>query len=135
MIVGVAKEAFPGERRVALVPVVVRSLVKAGFEIMIEAGAGVSAGYRDSEYAEKGARITPTRAEIFRDADIVTQVLSFGSNDVTGKDDLTLYRRDQTVIGFHRPFGSLESVQQLAATGVTSFSVELMPRITRAQSM
>ena len=52
-----------------------------------------------------------------------------------GKDDLALYRRDQTVIGFHRPFGSVESAQELAATGVTSFSVELMPRITRAQSM
>ena len=135
MIVGVPKEGFPGERRVALVPVVVPSLIKAGFQVVVEAGAGTSAGYRDSDYVEKGAQLAATRAEVFQSADIVVQVLSYGSNDVTGKDDLALYRRDQTVIGFHRPFGSLATVQDLAATGVTSLSIELMPRITRAQSM
>jgi NAD(P) transhydrogenase subunit alpha len=135
MIVGVPKEAFPGERRVALVPVVVPSLLKAGFEVLVEAGAGVSAGYRDADYAEKGARLAASRAEVFQSADIIVQVLCYGSNDLTGKDDLALYRREQTVIGFHRPFGSLVSAQQLASSGVTSFSVELMPRITRAQSM
>jgi NAD(P) transhydrogenase subunit alpha len=107
MIVGVPKEAFPGERRVALVPVVVPSLLKAGFEVLVEAGAGVSAGYRDADYAEKGARLAASRAEVFQSADIIVQVLCYGSNDLTGKDDLALYRREQTVIGFHRPFGSL----------------------------
>ena len=135
MIVGVPKEAFPQERRVALVPIVVRSLIKANFEVLVESGAGLSAGYRDSDYAEKGARLAGSRVEVFQSADVIVQVLSYGSNDVTGKDDLALYRRDQTVIGFHRPFGSAEAVQQLASSGVTSFSVELMPRITRAQSM
>jgi len=135
MIVGVPKESFPGERRVALVPGVIPSLAKAGFEILMEAGAGASAGYPDADYQEKGAKLAASRAEVFQSADIIVQVLSYGSNDVTGKDDLPLFRRDQTVIGFLRPFGSAESGQQLAATGVTSFSVELMPRITRAQSM
>lgn len=135
MIVGVPKEAFPGERRVALVPVAVPNLLKAGFQVLVESGAGVSAGYPDADYAEKGAQLASTRAEVFKSADVIVQVLSFGSNDVTGKDDLALFRRDQTVIGFLRPFGSIESAQQLAATGVTAFSVELMPRITRAQSM
>ena len=135
MIVGVPKEAFPGERRVALVPVVVPNLIKAGFQVLVEAGAGVSAGYPDADYVEKGAKLAASRAEVFQSAEVIVQVLSYGSNDATGKDDLALFRRDQTVIGFHRPFGSLESAQQLAATGVTSFSVELMPRITRAQSM
>ena len=135
MIVGVPKEAFPGERRVALVPLVIPNLIKAGFQVLLEAGAGVGAGYRDADYVEKGAKLAASRAEVFQAADIIVQVLSYGSNDVTGKDDLVLFRRDQTVIGFHRPFGSLESAQQLAAAGVTSFSVELMPRITRAQSM
>jgi hypothetical protein len=102
---------------------------------VVEAGAGVNAGYRDADYVEKGAKLAASRAEVFQSADVLLQVLSYSSNDVTGKDDLALYRRDQTVIGFHRPLGSLESAQQLAATGVTSFSVELMPRITRAQSM
>jgi NAD(P) transhydrogenase subunit alpha len=135
MIVGVPKEAFPGERRIALVPVVVPTLMKAGFQVLVEADAGVSAGYTDAEYVEKGAKLAATRAEVFQAADVIVRVLSYGSNDVTGKDDLPLFRRGQTVIGFHRPFGSIESTQQLAATGVTSFSVELMPRITRAQSM
>jgi NAD(P) transhydrogenase subunit alpha len=135
MIVGVPKEGFPGERRVALVPVVVPNLLKAGFQVLVEAGAGMSAGYPDADYVEKGAKLAASRAEVFQSSDVIVQVLSYGSNDATGKDDLALFRRDQTVIGFHRPFGSLESAQQLAATGVTSFSVELMPRITRAQSM
>jgi H+-translocating NAD(P) transhydrogenase subunit alpha len=135
MIVGVPKEGFPGERRVALVPVVIPNLTKAGFQILVEGGAGVSAGYPDADYVEKGATLAASRAEAFQSADVIVQVLSYGSNDATGKDDLLLFRRDQNVIGFHRPFGSLESAQQLASTGVTSFSVELMPRITRAQSM
>jgi len=135
MIVGVPRESFPGERRVALVPVVVPTLTKAGFQVVVEAGAGASAGYRDADYAEKGARLAASRAEVFQAADVITQVLCFGSNDITGKDDLPLFRSGQAVMGFLRPFGSLEAAQQLAATGVTSFSVELMPRITRAQSM
>jgi NAD(P) transhydrogenase subunit alpha len=135
MIVGVPKESFPGERRVALVPVVVPNLLKAGYQVLVEAGAGVGAGYPDAEYAEKGAKLAASRAEVFQSADIIVQVLSSGSNDVTGKDDLPLFRRGQAVIGFLRPFGSVDAAQQLAATGVTSFSVELMPRITRAQSM
>ena len=135
MIVGVPKESFPGERRVALVPVVVPNLLKAGFQVLAQAGAGISAGYPDADYAEKGAQLAATRAEVFASADIIVQVLGFGSNDATGKEDLALFRRDQAVIGFLRPFGSVEAAQQLAATGVTSLCVELMPRITRAQSM
>jgi NAD(P) transhydrogenase subunit alpha len=135
MIVGVPKEAFPGERRVALVPVVVPTLIKAGFQVMVQAGAGESAGYPDAEYANKGAKLAASREEVFQSADVIVQVLSHGSNDVTGRDDLPLFRPGQVVIGFLRPFGSAEAAQELAATGVTSFSVELMPRITRAQSM
>jgi len=135
MIVGVPKESFPGERRVALVPVVVPSLTKAGWEVVVEAGAGVEAGYPDEGYIEKGARILTSRAEVFRAADAVTQVLCYGSNDQTGRTDLPLLRRDHWLIGFLRPLGRLETLQELAATGVTAFAVELMPRITRAQSM
>jgi NAD(P) transhydrogenase subunit alpha len=135
VIVGVPKESYPGERRVALVPVVIPNLAKAGLEVVIESGAGEQAGYPDSIYAEKGAKILPDRAAVFSKADIIVQVLAYGSNDVTGKADLPLYRRDQVVIGFLRPFGSAEVAQQIAKAGVTSFSVELMPRSTRAQSM
>jgi len=135
MIVGVPKESFPEERRVALVPLVVPILAKAGMEVVIEAGAGASAGYPDADYAAKGAQILAGRAEVFEKADIITQVLCHGSNDKTGKADLPLLRQDQVLVGFLRPIGLLETVQETAATGVTSFAVELMPRITRAQSM
>jgi NAD(P) transhydrogenase subunit alpha len=114
---------------------VVPTLLKAGFEVVVEAGAGKEAGYPDAQYAEKGAKVVPERAAVFGAADIVVQVLSHGSNDATGKDDLPLLRRGQVLIGFLRPLGSAEVNQQTADTGVTSFSVELVPRTTRAQSM
>jgi H+-translocating NAD(P) transhydrogenase subunit alpha len=135
VIIGVPKERYPGERRVALVPAVVPNLVKAGFEVSIETGAGVEAGYPDAFYSEKGAKIVPDRAALFAAADIVVQVLCYGSNDITGQADLPLLRRGQVLIGFLRPLGSVEVLQQIAQTGVTSFSVELVPRTTRAQSM
>ncbi len=135
MIVGVPKESYPGERRVALVPVVIPNLAKAGLEVIVESGAGVEAGYPDSVYTEKGAKIVPDRASVFSQADIIVQVLCYGSNDITGKADLPLMRRGQALIGFLRPFGSQEVVEQIAKAGVTSYSVEFMPRTTRAQSM
>jgi len=135
VIVGVARESYPGERRVALVPAIVPNLVKAGFEVVVEAGSGLEAGYTDAQYGEKGARILPDRAAVFAAADIVVQVLGYGANDVNGKADLGLLRKDQILIGFLRPLGSMDTVQQIAGTGVTAFSVELVPRTTRAQSM
>jgi NAD(P) transhydrogenase subunit alpha len=135
MVVGVPRELYPGEERVALVPAVIPGLMKAGLEVVVEAGAGITAGYPDAGYTAKGAKIVAGRAEVFRAADIIVQVLCHGSNDKTGKADLPLFRRDQVLIGFLRPLGSLEAIQETAATGVTAFSVELMPRTTRAQSM
>ena len=110
-------------------------MTKAGLKVVIEAGVGVEAGYPDAAYAEKGAEILPERADVFRAAEVVVQVLCHGSNDRTGRADLPLLRPDQILIGFLRPLGSLDTIREVAATGVTSFSVELMPRITRAQSM
>jgi NAD(P) transhydrogenase subunit alpha len=135
MIVGIPKESFPGERRVALVPAVVSLLTKAGAEVVIEAGAGQAAGYPDASYAEAGARVERERAAVFGAADAVLQVLCHGANDRTGREDLPLLRRDHVLIGFLRALGSPETVKDLAAAGVTAFAVELMPRITRAQAM
>jgi NAD(P) transhydrogenase subunit alpha len=135
VIVGVPKESYPGERRVALVPVAVPNLIKAGIEVIVETGAGDQAGYPDAAYVDKGAKIVPDRAAVFSSADIVVQVLCYGSNDITGKADLPLMRRGQAMIGFLRPFGSQEIVQQIAEAGVTAYSIEFMPRTTRAQSM
>jgi NAD(P) transhydrogenase subunit alpha len=135
MIVGVPRESFPGERRVALVPAALANLAKAGLEVVLEAGAGAEAGYPDADYAAKGAKILSERAEVFRVADIIVQVLGHGANDKTGNADLPLFRRDQILIGFLRPMGSVESIMDIASRGVISFSVELVPRTTRAQSM
>jgi H+-translocating NAD(P) transhydrogenase subunit alpha len=135
MIVGVPKESYPGEQRVALVPGVLASLAKAGLQVMLEAGAGESAGYPDSEYAERGAKVVTSRAEMFAAADIIVQVLCYGSNDKTGRADLPLLRNGQALVGFLRPLGTVETLREIARTGATAFSVELMPRTTRAQSM
>jgi H+-translocating NAD(P) transhydrogenase subunit alpha len=135
MILGVPRETFPGERRVSIVPAVVPNLSKLGLEVAVESGAGFEAGYPDAEYASKGAKILPSRAEVFRAADIVTQVLCYGSNDKTGKDDVPLFKSGQILIGFLRPLGSVETISEIAGKGVSAFSVELMPRTTRAQSM
>jgi len=143
VIVGVPKEIYPGERRVALTPVVVPMLAKAGLEVAIEAGAGAAAGYPDAQYQEKGAKVLPDRAAVFAQSDIIVQVLAHGANDKNGESDLSLMRRGQALVGFLRPLGTptkdgkadANKLQEIAQTGVTSFAVELMPRTTRAQSM
>ncbi|MBQ02833.1 MAG: NAD(P)(+) transhydrogenase (Re/Si-specific) subunit alpha, partial [Acidobacteria bacterium] len=135
MIVGVPTETFPGERRVATIPAVVPALTKAGLDVLIEPGAGESAGFLDAAYTDKGARIAAGRARLFADADVILQVRSLGANPVNGRDDLELLRPDQTVIGFSEPLGEPQAARDLAARGATAFSMELIPRITRAQSM
>jgi NAD(P) transhydrogenase subunit alpha len=121
MIVGVPKE--------------VPQLIKAGLEVLVETGAGVESSFPDSDYAARGAKIAPTRADVFEQAGIITQVLCHGANDKTGEADLPLLRKDQILIGFLRPLGSIEHIQEIAGTGAIAFSVELMPRTTRAQAM
>ncbi|PYV48930.1 MAG: NAD(P)(+) transhydrogenase (Re/Si-specific) subunit alpha [Acidobacteria bacterium] len=143
MIVGAPKEIYPGERRVALTPVVVPMLAKAGLEVAIEAGAGVAAGYPDALYKDKGAKVLTDRAPVFAQSDIIVQVLGHGANDKNGESDLRLMRRGLALVGFLRPLGTptndgktdASRVQEIAQTGVTAFAVELMPRTTRAQSM
>lgn len=135
MIVGIVKETYVGERRVALVPGSVASLVKLGCEVVVESGAGEAAGYRDADYEKPGARIAPDRAEIFRTADCLLQVRALGTNLEAGVTDLELIRPGQVMIGFCDPLVATSAAQQIAARGGTLFAMELIPRITRAQSM
>jgi NAD(P) transhydrogenase subunit alpha len=135
MIVGIPRESYPGERRVAMVPAVIPTLTKAGFEVVVQGEAGHEAAFPDHEYIARGAKILPERAQVFEAADIILQVLCHGSNDMTGADDLPLLRPEHVLVGFLRPLGSIDTIRQVADRGVTSFSVELMPRTTRAQSM
>ena len=118
----------------ALVPAALPRLIKHGIEVHVEAGAGVPAGIPDSEFADKGAKVT-SREEVFGVADVVLQVRSYGDNPDAGEADLGLLRQGQTVIGFFDPLSAPDRIQRFAGTGATGFSMELMPRITRAQSM
>lgn len=135
MIVGVPMETYPGERRVAMVPSVVPLLLKASCEVLVQKGAGITSGYEDHAYLSRGAKLADSRAEVFATADVIIQVLCHGANDKTGAADLPLMRRGQVLIGFLRPLDSPRTVAEIAATGATAFAVELMPRITRSQSM
>lgn len=135
MIVGVVRETFPGEQRVALVPTTIPALAKAKLEVWVEAGAGAAANFPDAMYAEKGARIVSDRKEIFRSAGIIVQVRSLGANPQVGRADLALMQPEQYIIGFLEPLTEIEAMKQLAGRNVTALAMELMPRITRAQSM
>ena len=135
MTVGIPRERFPGERRVAIIPACVPTLVNAGLDVVVEADAGSAAGFRDIDYSDKGARVVHERAVVFSDADIVLQVRTVGAPDETGTTDLALVRPGQAVVGFSEPLVETARAHDLAERGVTSLSMELMPRITRAQSM
>ncbi len=135
MIVGIVAEAAPGERRVAMVPSAISVLNKTAVELLMEPGAGLKAGFPDSEYVEKGVRLADSREEVFRAADVILQVRSPGANPETGAADLALLRQGQTAIGFGEPLTAGDAARALADRFVTFLSMELMPRITRAQSM
>ena len=132
--IGVPRETFPGERRVALIPRACEALGKIGASVLVEESAGVEAGFPDDLYKARGASVT-NRAEIFGKSDIVVQVRSLGANPDAGRADLSLLRSGQILIGFGEPLTAAREIPDLARTGVSYFAMELMPRITRAQSM
>ena len=129
MIVAVPKETLPGERRVALVPDGVKALAKLGLELRVEAGAGVEAGCSDADYQAAGARVESDRAALLAAADLVL--------GVNPPDDATIarLREGAALVALLRPLDEPARAQALAARGVTAFSLELVPRITRAQAM
>lgn len=135
MIVGVVKETFPGERRIALVPALLPQLAKAGLQVHLEGGAGEAAGFPDSEFASRGATLAGNRSEVFAAADVVLQVRALGANGEAGAADLAYYKPGQTMIGFCDPLSNPAASQQVAGRGCSLVSMELVPRITRAQSM
>jgi len=135
MIIAVAKELFPGERRVALVPTVAATLVKSGTRVHIEASAGEAAHFSDEEYRAVGAEIVADRRRLFESADVLLQVRGLGANPENGAADLQLMRDGLVVVAPCDPLGNPAAVRELAQRGVTLFAMELIPRITRAQSM
>ena len=135
MIVGVPAETYPEERRVAMVPVTVSLLVKASLDLLVEKGAGASAGFPDAAYEEQGGRIAPDRKQLLSSADALLYVRGLGANPDAGRADLELMRPSQLVVGLLDPLGAPKAAQELADKGVTAFALELLPRISRAQPM
>lgn len=135
MIIGIPSEIKTGEKRVAMSPANVQSLTDKSIKVLFQANAGSAAGYPDAEYTAAGATITADRAEIFASADIILQVQSFGSNNENSDDDLALIRKGQLIIGMMDPLASPQAAQAVAAKGATAIALELVPRISRAQSM
>jgi H+-translocating NAD(P) transhydrogenase subunit alpha len=135
MNISIPKETFPGERRVALVPASITSISKIGGRVQIEAGAGAAAGFTDDAYRAAGAEIVSDRRQLFQASDMVLQVRALGANPSAGAADLELMRDGLVIGGTCDPLGNPRGVAQLAECGVTVFAMELMPRITRAQSM
>lgn len=132
--VGVLKETFPGERCVAIVPKSVEVLKKADMTVMVEPSAGAEAGYTDDQYTAKGATLA-SRQEILAQCDVLAQFRSVGANPDAGRADLAGMRKGQIVLGLGEPLTALKEAGDLAATGVSFFALELIPRTTRAQSM
>jgi H+-translocating NAD(P) transhydrogenase subunit alpha len=135
MKVAVVRETFPGERRVALVPDLLPALTRVGWHVFVEAGAGAAAGFSDAQYQGKGAEIISDRAGAIRQADVVLQVRTLGANPDAGRSDISLMRKGLVLIGTADPLGNPQAVKELADTGAIVFAMELIPRITRAQSM
>jgi H+-translocating NAD(P) transhydrogenase subunit alpha len=129
MLIGVPKETWRGERRAALVPLTVKKLVTAGFEVIIETGTGVNAGYPDAVYADAGARVMDDRDALLGSADIVLRVRKPDAAEVA------LLKRGALHVSFLDPFNEKALVEKLAAQGVTAISMEMIPRTTRAQKM
>jgi NAD(P) transhydrogenase subunit alpha len=127
MQVGIPRETWKGETRVAVVPAAVAGLVKSGLEVAVEQGAGVAAGFTDEAYRTQGAAVV-SRADVFKGSAVVLQVRATPGEPA-------LLRSGQAVIGFADPLGAPQGIRSFATSGAMLFSMELMPRITRAQSM
>ncbi len=135
MIAGIIKETLPGERRVAVVPAHVPALKKLGLDVLVEPGAGTEACFPDADYAKQGAQLATSRADLTAKADLLLQIRTPGANRAHGPEDAALMRSGQVLVGLADPLGTPDAAAVLADRGLTVFALELVPRITRAQSM
>jgi len=131
LTIGALKEALPGERRVAITPPVVPGYVKAGFRVLVEAGAGASAGFVDQAYLDRGAEIVSREAALA--ADVLARVRVLDGDPES--PDREILRPGQVVIGMAAPLAAPEVAAAVAERGAVLFALELLPRTTRAQSM
>ncbi len=129
MILAVPTETRPGERRVAIVPEVAGRLTASGVQVSIQSGAGSLAHFADATYVDKGATVVPTASGVLAGADVVAKV------NAPSPEEVGLLKEGATVVGFLQPAAQLDTVRALAGRGATAFSLDLLPRISRAQSM
>ncbi|MEC7420085.1 MAG: Re/Si-specific NAD(P)(+) transhydrogenase subunit alpha [Pseudomonadota bacterium] len=129
MLIGVAKETWPGEVRTALVPANATKLIKSGFSIAMQSGAGAAAGFTDESYADAGVAIMNSRAEVMAAADIFLAVRK------PDTDEVAQLKASAISVSFLDPYNEKALIEALAAKGVTSISMEMIPRSTRAQKM
>ena len=135
MKVGIPKEIASGERRVALVPDTVAKLVASGMEVVVESGAGEEANFSDEMYKEAGAALSPDAASLLSDVEVVLKVQGPAMNEALNKHEVDLMADGIALISFLQPLTNLDLVRKLKAKGITSFSMDTVPRIARAQSM
>lgn len=128
MKIGVLKESIKSDKRVAMNPTIAKLLINKGFEILMEQDAGEASNFKNSDYTEAGVSVVK-RTELFKNADIIVKINPFE------KEDIKLFKSGQTVISqlFHK--SSPELIADIASTGVSAFSMDAIPRISRAQDM
>jgi NAD(P) transhydrogenase subunit alpha len=129
MKIGIVKEVYPGESRVAGTPKTIAKLIKQGFEILVESGAGMVADYSDKSFEEAGAKVLGTAKEVWDAADIITKIR------ICTNEEVLLTHEGQTIISLVQPGQNEERVQRLAMRKVNLVALDCVPRITRAQSM
>ena len=135
MIIGIPSEIKDGENRVAMSPENVLAFSSLGIKVLLETKAGVAAGYSDQSYVDAGASLILDRGELFAAADIIVQVQGLGANTENGEEDLPLIKPGQLIVSMMDPLASPEAALAMANTGATAIALELVPRISRAQSM
>lgn len=135
MKVGIPREIVKGERRVALVPDSVATLVQSGFEVLVEASAGLDANHSDESYISAGATIVKDPETLYGSVGLILKVQGPSLNDSLGKHEVELMVENTVVIAAFQPLSNLDLVQLLIGKGITSLSMDAIPRIARAQKM
>ncbi len=131
--IGIPKEIQPGERRVAATPQSVMKLIKLGFEVIVESNAGIGSDYTNSAYKEAGAKIVDDPKEIWETPDLILKVRPPEENPALGVHEVDLMREGGTLVGFMWAGQNKELLNRLAKKKATVFSMDSVPRITRAR--
>ena len=135
MEIGVPREIVAGERRVALIPDGAKRLISAGHHVLVETGAGREAGFLDSAYAESGAQIVDDAQTLYSETEFALKVQAPAADPARDVDEIALLRPDSLLVALLQPLTNRERMRALASRGITSFSMDMIPRITRAQGM